>query len=313
MAVISGGWSTMPDLLLGSFTLISGIVAVILNPVVFLSIKGSDENPTLFTYKILALDDFMTALFGAFPAVYYVLQTEVPPTSFEVLDGYASSNLSPWHWVHAIMFHILALNPIYICNVINLIKLMAVVFPLRKLTINQVRVIVAVMLVANVVLSCFPFFVNSDTVYWDWSLKLCTTANYFNLEGVTSGLVIQGVPTVMQLSGLVYIIVVLTYLVKRPVSDSAARRAKSRSAMKKLVLINIGNFLYVSSSLLFVYYLQHQREATLTATKQFNLWIFNFLPFLAYILLACITSAYNPAIYIFYSPEILEVFKLNRT
>ena len=145
MAVLSCGWSTLPDLIFGSFVLIIGILAIVLNPFIFLNTRGSKENPNLFVYKILALNDFLTSLVGAFHAAYYVLKTEDPYKDplLDAVEQHLEPCLTPWQWFHGITFRILSVNPCYICFVANLLKFMAVVFPLRKLTVVEVHVLSA--------------------------------------------------------------------------------------------------------------------------------------------------------------------------
>ena len=101
------------------------------------------------------------------------------------------------------------------------------------------------MLTTNTVLIGLPYLTNSKAVFWNNYLKICLASSFFSLHWKTTSLIVLGIPAAVQVCGIMYVFIVMWYLAKRPQSASANRRVKSRNAIKKLVLINVGNLLYI--------------------------------------------------------------------
>ena len=134
MALISGGWRTSSDMVVGTSLVIISLICLVLTPFIFLH-KKVNTSLTDLLFKILAVNDFITSILALSIIAPKVLQED----DFVEKWDYLHKEIHPSDFEIAItlLFMTAAITPFLIFGMTTILKFLAIYSPHKTLTIRQ--------------------------------------------------------------------------------------------------------------------------------------------------------------------------------
>ena len=243
MALLSGGWGTAEDTVIGILFLTTGVVSIVLNTLVLIYLRTQPQNSTNFLFKLMAIVDILASLFGSLVYGYFVLKPQQIPQDVSTLNGTAS----PLDLVQFIVFFMISYVPSCITPTATSVKYIAVRHPLwhvRNTHIIAVLILFSVIPIGMVVVSVA---ISSRT--WVWCLKTSVITKFRTWHRVFFAICKCFMCTI-QIANICMAVYIITFLLCRSrmackSQSNSVTLQKSKTAMKKMLCFSVGSLLYL--------------------------------------------------------------------
>ena len=300
MALISGGLSTLPDAIIGTLLLLFAGLSLLFNPFILCHNWKTSKNPSRFLFKLLSVLDLITAITCSIVFGYLVLLTETIPTSVMEDSQLDNKPATSTQLLHGIIVVLMVYIPCYVTPTATFIKFCGIRYPLRTITILKVQKILVFMLITPTFLIFYFTIAGIDSLFWSWGLKFTTVLRVGNLNILHMTIILSALPILVQILAMLSSAYIIRYLIN---SCANRRKERMRVAAKKMILINFGSMVFLMVNLILPLF-SHYFLST-DFQENYNILTYTFPIFMCLAFFPCMLSAFNPFVYIFFSPHIV--------
>ena len=198
MALLSGGWSTFPDILIGCLLLVCCAVSIILNVFVYRFNGRSATSPTTFLYKLLASVDFLSSSICTTYYSYETLRVEKVPQSLnDITARSVVKDVSPFYIIFGVVAFILVYSHVFVIALITYLRFCKIKYPLKRLYIYHFIFALLIFMILHLSILAF-LYSDTESLKWSWGLKLTINIGAYNLKEYQISLILVALPIIIQ-------------------------------------------------------------------------------------------------------------------